>query len=92
MSFIRKITCYALLILSVFSAVPTPAVAKEDRVTVNRDVVFRRGEISASVRGRISRGTTHLYRVRARRGAPEADDLPGNKPEQLYLDRLNPIE
>lgn len=68
MSFLRKITIYSLLILSVFSAVPTFAGAAEDRVTVDRDIVFRRGAISASVRGRINRGTTHLYRVRARAG------------------------
>jgi hypothetical protein len=67
MSFIRKISCYSILILSIFSAVPTFAAA-EDRVTVDRDVVFRRGAISASLRGRITRGTTHLYRVRARAG------------------------
>lgn len=67
MSFIRKITIYSLLILSVFSAVPTLA-GTEDRVTVDRDIVFRRGAISAAVRGRINRGTTHLYRVRARAG------------------------
>ena len=68
MSFIRKITIYSLLILSVFSALPTFAGTAEDRVTVDRDIVFRRGAISASVRGRINRGTTHLYRVRARAG------------------------
>jgi hypothetical protein len=67
MSIIRKFICYSLLILSVFSAVPTFA-GTEDRVTVDRDIVFRRGTISAAVRGRIARGTTHLYRVRARRG------------------------
>lgn len=68
MTFIRKITCYSLLILSIFSAVPTFAGAPEDRVTIDRDIVFRRGEISASVKSRIARGTTHLYRVRARAG------------------------
>ncbi|MDQ3799597.1 MAG: hypothetical protein M3384_09115 [Acidobacteriota bacterium] len=68
MSIIRKFICYSLLILSVFAAVPTFAGAAEDRVTVDRDIVFRRGAISAAVRGRIARGTTHLYRVRARRG------------------------
>jgi hypothetical protein len=68
MSIIRKITCYSLLILSVLSAVPTFAGAAEDRVTVDRDIVFRRGAISASIKSKITRGTTHLYRVRARAG------------------------
>lgn len=67
MSIIRKIACYSLLILSILSAVPSLATT-EDRVTIDRDIVFRRGAISASVRGRINRGTTHLYRVRARAG------------------------
>ena len=68
MSFIRKFTCYSLLILSIFSAVPTFAGDAEARVTIDRDIVFRRGAISATLRGRINRGTTHLYRVRARAG------------------------
>jgi hypothetical protein len=67
MSLIRKITLYSLLILSIFSAVPTFG-GTEDRVTVDRDIVFRRGAISSSIRGRINRGTTHLYRLRARAG------------------------
>lgn len=67
MSLIRKITLYSLLILSVFSAVPTFG-ATEDRVTVDRDIHFRRGAISTAIRGRINRGTTHLYRIRARAG------------------------
>jgi len=67
MSIIRKITCYSLLILSILSAVPTFA-GTEDRVTINRDIVFRRGAISASIKSKITRGTTHLYRVRARAG------------------------
>jgi hypothetical protein len=44
------------------------AAGGEDRVTIDRDIVFRRGAISASVRRRIARGTTHLYRLRARAG------------------------
>jgi hypothetical protein len=65
MSIIRKITCYSLLILSIFTAIPTFAARGEDRVTIDRDIIFRRGTISASVRMRIARGTTHLYRLRA---------------------------
>jgi hypothetical protein len=68
MPVIRKITIYSLLILSVFAVVPVFAHKGEDRVTIDRDIRFRRGEISASVAGRIARGTTHLYRVRARAG------------------------
>lgn len=67
MSIIRKITCYTLLILSILSAVPTFA-GTEDRVTIDRDIVFRRGAISTSIKSKITRGTTHLYRVRARAG------------------------
>lgn len=67
MSIIRKITCYSLLILSILSAVPTFA-GTEDRVTIDRDIVFRRGAIATSIRSKIARGTTHLYRVRARGG------------------------
>jgi hypothetical protein len=67
MSIIRKITCYSLLILAILSAIPAFA-ETEDRVTIDRDVVFRRGAISTSIKGKISRGTTHLYRVRARAG------------------------
>ena len=41
MSFIRKITCYSLLILSILSAAQAFA-GTEDRVTIDRDIVFRR--------------------------------------------------
>jgi hypothetical protein len=40
----------------------------QDRVTVDQTIRFRRGSISSSVRGRIQRGTSHWYRVRAREG------------------------
>lgn len=72
MSITGKFICYSLLILSLLTTVPTFAVtgsgAGEDRVTIDRDIVFRRGAISAAVNARIARGTTHLYRVRARAG------------------------
>lgn len=72
MSILKKFICYSLLILSIFSAVAPVFAAggdtTEDRVTIDRDIVFRRGEISASVKRKISRGTTHLYRIHARAG------------------------
>lgn len=40
----------------------------QDRVTVDRQIRFQRGKISAVVSSRILRGTTHIYRVRAREG------------------------
>jgi hypothetical protein len=61
---IKKITCFALL-LSVFW---TTQVSAQDRVAIDRQIRFQRGSISAAVSGRIARGTTHIYRVRARAG------------------------
>ncbi len=64
--FIRQITCYALLILALANI---SAVRAQDRITINREIKFRSGRISATQRGRISRGTSHIYRVRARGAA-----------------------
>ena len=61
---IKKITCFALL-LTVLS---TTQIFGQDRVAVDRQLRFQRGSISTSLRGRILRGTTHIYRVRARAG------------------------
>jgi hypothetical protein len=61
---IKKITSFALL-LAVLSAMP---IFGQDRVALDRQIRFRRGSISAAVSGRIARGTTHIYRVRARAG------------------------
>jgi hypothetical protein len=40
----------------------------QDVITVDKEIRFKRGEIFAFVNGRIGRGTTHHYRVRARAG------------------------
>ena len=61
---IKKITAYALILTTLFTA----QVFAQDRVTVNRQVRFARGSSSAVMRGRIARGTSHIYRVRARAG------------------------
>ena len=62
----------SILILIALFAVPTTAGAQsyraQDSVTVDKEIRFRRGEIFAFVTGRIGRGTTHHYRVRAREG------------------------
>ena len=62
----------SILILIALFAVPTTAGAQsygaQDSVTVDKEIRFRRGEIFAFVTGRIERGTTHHYRVRAREG------------------------
>ena len=61
---IRKFIGFAL-ILATFS---TTQIYGQDRVAIDRQIRFQRGSISAAVRGRILRGTTHIYRVRARAG------------------------
>ena len=65
LKFIRQISCYTLLLLAVANALTIQA---QDRVTVDQSIRFQRGKISATVRGRVSRGTSHIYRVRAREG------------------------
>ncbi len=62
---IRQITVYTLLILT-FANFAT--VEAQDRVTVDRAIRFQRGKISATTSGRVLRGTSHIYRVRARAG------------------------
>lgn len=61
---IKKITCLALILTTLF----TTQLFAQDRVTVDRQVRFSRGSISTVVSGRIARGTSHIYRVRARAG------------------------
>lgn len=61
---IRKFVAVALLLIAVSGV----DVSGQDRVALDRQIRFQRGSISATVRGRIARGTTHIYRVRARAG------------------------
>jgi hypothetical protein len=61
---IKKITCLALILTTLF----TTRLVAQDRVTVDRQIRFSRGSISAVVSGRVARGTSHIYRVRARAG------------------------
>ena len=62
---IKKITAYALILTTLLT---TQIFAQSDRVTVDRQIRFSRGSISSTTRGRIVRGTSHIYRVRARAG------------------------
>jgi hypothetical protein len=61
---IKKFTCLALILTTLF----TTRLVAQDRVTVDRQIRFSRGSISAVVSGRVARGTSHIYRVRARAG------------------------
>ena len=63
--YIRQAAFYTFLILTLANVV---AVQAQDRVTINREIRFQRGKISAVVNSRIQRGTTHIYRVRASEG------------------------
>ena len=63
--FIRQITGYTFLILALANI---SIVQAQDKVTINQEIKFRSGRISAAHRGRIARGTSHIYRVRARAG------------------------
>ena len=62
----RHYLTYVFIIAAIYAMPAT--VTAQDAVTVNKEIRFRRGEIFAFVTGRISRGTTHHYRVRAREG------------------------
>ena len=62
---IRKTFFFAFLFLTFANFANVEA---QDRVTVNREIRFQRGKISAVVSNRIERGTTHVYRVGARAG------------------------
>lgn len=61
---IKKFTAYALILTTLL----TTQLFAQDRVTIDRQIRFSRGAISAVVSGRIARGTSHIYRVRARAG------------------------
>ena len=63
--FTRQITFYALLMLALTNVLTVEA---QDRLTIDRAIRFGRGKISSTVTGRISRGTSHIYRVRAQEG------------------------
>ena len=61
---IKKITAYALILTTLF----TTQLLAQDRVTIDRQIRFSRGASSTVIDGRITRGTSHIYRVRARAG------------------------
>ena len=61
---IKKITVFALLFMTLL----TTQITAQDRVTIDRQVRFARGSSSTVINGRIARGTSHIYRVRARAG------------------------
>ena len=61
---IKKFTYLALILTSLFAA----SVFAQDRVTIDRQVRFSRGSSSTVINGRIARGTSHIYRLRAREG------------------------
>lgn len=58
---IKRFTCFALILTMLL----TTQIFAQDRVTVDRQIRFNRGSISSVLRGRIVRGTSHIYRVRA---------------------------
>ena len=64
MNTIKKLTCFALLCATLLAT----QIDGQDRVAIDRQIRFARGASSTAVRGRIARGTTHIYRVRARAG------------------------
>ena len=61
---IKKITVFALILTTLF----TTQISAQDRVTIDRQVRFAGGSNSTVLRGRIARGTSHIYRVHAREG------------------------
>ncbi len=63
--FIRQLSCYALLVSALANVAHVQA---QDRVTVDRAIRFQRGKNFSIVRGRIARGTSHVFRVQARAG------------------------
>ena len=67
----RHYITYILIIGALFT-VPTATNAQDyraqDVIAVDKQIRFKRGEIFAFVNGKIARGTTHHYRVRARAG------------------------
>ena len=61
---IKKIAASALILTTLFAG----QLSAQDRVTIDRQVRFARGASSTVIAGRIARGTSHIYRVRARAG------------------------
>jgi hypothetical protein len=61
---IKKITVYTLILTTLL----TTRLFAQDRVTIDRQIRFSRGSSSTVINGRIARGTSHIYRVRARAG------------------------
>ena len=61
-------TYQAVLFLLIALSLAAPTMVAQDRVTVNQEIRFARGSISARKSNRIVRGTMHVYRVRARAG------------------------
>jgi len=63
---IKKLTAYALILTTLLTTQIFAQAA--DRVTLDRQIRFGRGSISSVTKNRIVRGTSHIYRVRAREG------------------------
>jgi len=61
---IKKFAASALILTTLFAG----QLLAQDRVTIDRQVSFARGASSTVINGRIARGTSHIYRVRARAG------------------------
>ena len=61
---IKKFAALALILTTLFAG----QLFAQDRVTIDRQVRFSRGATSTVISGRIARGTSHIYRVRARAG------------------------
>ena len=76
---IRIFTIYLMILTALMTGAVLESNA-QDRVALERNIRFRRGAISATVSGRVGRGTTHWYHVRARAGQEMAVVLKtGNK-------------
>jgi hypothetical protein len=61
---IKKFAALSLILTTLFAG----QLFGQDRVTIDRQVRFSRGASSTVINGRIARGTSHIYRVRARAG------------------------
>lgn len=82
---IKNFTCYALILTTLL----TTRIFAQDRVTVDRQIRFARGSSSSVVRGRIARGTSHIYRVRARAGQEMAVVLKTGSQTSLTISGWN---
>lgn len=61
----------------------------QDKVTVNKTVRFQRGKSSAVLRGKITRGATHQYRLRAAAGQEMAVVLKTGNRTSFTIYNLN---